>query len=42
MAQSDLDLLLEMGFDRERAELAVKRTGGREIPSLATYLQLLT
>ncbi|KAH8893517.1 DNA-binding protein [Thozetella sp. PMI_491] len=28
MVQSDLDLLLEMGFERERAELAVKRTGG--------------
>ncbi|KAK4147943.1 uncharacterized protein C8A04DRAFT_23733 [Dichotomopilus funicola] len=28
MTQSDLDLLLEMGFERARAELAVKRTGG--------------
>ncbi|OAA67305.1 ubx domain protein [Niveomyces insectorum RCEF 264] len=28
MAQSDLEVLLEMGFDRERAELAVKKTGG--------------
>lgn len=28
MAQSDLDLLLEMGFERPRAELAVKKTGG--------------
>ncbi len=28
MGQSDLDLLLEMGFERDRAELAVKRTGG--------------
>ncbi|CAK7205025.1 hypothetical protein SEUCBS139899_007789 [Sporothrix eucalyptigena] len=28
MTQSDLDVLLEMGFDKERAELAVKRSGG--------------
>ncbi|KAK3307899.1 ubiquitin-related domain-containing protein, partial [Chaetomium strumarium] len=28
MTQSDLDLLLEMGFERARAELAVKKTGG--------------
>jgi hypothetical protein len=26
---SDLNLLLDMGFDKERAELAVKKTGGR-------------
>jgi len=26
--QSDLDVLLSMGFDAERAQLAVKRTGG--------------
>jgi hypothetical protein len=25
---SDLDQLIEMGFDKERAELAVKKTGG--------------
>jgi UBX domain-containing protein 1/4 len=30
MAQSDLDLLLDMGFERARAELAVKKSGGRE------------
>jgi hypothetical protein len=30
MGQSDLDLLLEMGFDKARAELAVKKNGGRE------------
>ncbi|KAH1471323.1 hypothetical protein KXX58_003442 [Aspergillus fumigatus] len=28
MATSDLDQLIEMGFDKERAELAVARTGG--------------
>lgn len=28
MTQSDLDVLLEMGFERERAELAVKKSGG--------------
>jgi hypothetical protein len=27
---SDLDTLLDMGFDKERAEIAVKKTGGRE------------
>ena len=29
MAQTDLELLLEMGFEKARAELAVKKTGGR-------------
>ncbi|KAL2757967.1 hypothetical protein ACRALDRAFT_2040281 [Sodiomyces alcalophilus JCM 7366] len=28
MTQSDLDLLLDMGFERARAELAVKKSGG--------------
>ncbi|KAK5660088.1 hypothetical protein OQA88_13557 [Cercophora sp. LCS_1] len=28
MGQSDLDVLLDMGFERARAELAVKKTGG--------------
>lgn len=28
MATSDLDQLIEMGFDKERAELAVKKSGG--------------
>ncbi|ERT01783.1 UBX domain protein [Sporothrix schenckii 1099-18] len=28
MAQLDLDVLLDMGFEKERAELAVKRSGG--------------
>jgi hypothetical protein len=28
---SDLDTLLDMGFDKERAELAVKKSGGRKL-----------
>ncbi|CAK7568063.1 MAG: hypothetical protein SEPTF4163_006044 [Sporothrix epigloea] len=28
MAPSDLDVLLDMGFDKERAELAIKKSGG--------------
>ena len=28
MVQSDLNVLLEMGFDRERAQLAVNKSGG--------------
>lgn len=28
MTRSDLDVLLEMGFEKARAELAVKKTGG--------------
>jgi UBX domain-containing protein 1/4 len=28
MAATDLEQLIEMGFDKERAELAVKNTGG--------------
>ena len=30
MATPDLDMLLDMGFEREKAELAVKKTGNRE------------
>jgi hypothetical protein len=30
MTTSDLDQLIEMGFDKERAEIAVKKSGGRE------------
>lgn len=29
MASSDLDQLIEMGFEQERAQLAVKKGGGR-------------
>jgi len=29
MATSDLNMLLDMGFEKERAELAVKKTGNR-------------
>jgi hypothetical protein len=28
MTKSDIDLLLEMGFEQARAEIAVKKTGG--------------
>lgn len=28
MAATDLEQLIEMGFEKERAELAVKNTGG--------------
>ncbi|OBT69684.1 hypothetical protein VE03_00832 [Pseudogymnoascus sp. 23342-1-I1] len=28
MASSDLDVLVDMGFDKERADMAVKKTGG--------------
>lgn len=28
MSTSDLDQLIDMGFERERAEMAVKKTGG--------------
>lgn len=34
---SDLDQLIEMGFDKERAELAVKKTGGRKLSHPMTY-----
>jgi hypothetical protein len=29
MSTSDLDQLIEMGFEPERSKLAVKKTGGR-------------
>lgn len=31
MSGSVLDQLLEMGFDKQRAELAVKKSDGREL-----------
>jgi len=30
MANSDLDILLDMGFDKARADIAIKKPGGRE------------
>lgn len=30
MGQTDLEVLLDMGFEKARAELAVKKTGGRQ------------
>jgi hypothetical protein len=37
MTKSDLDMLLEMGFEQARAELAVKKTGGCQysVPQLS-------
>jgi len=32
MASSDLDQLIEMGFDQERAQLAVSKGGGSKSP----------
>jgi len=37
MASSDLSVLLDMGFEKERAELAVKKTGGCKY-SLRTFV----
>ncbi len=34
---SDLDTLIDMGFERPKAELAVKKTGGRKIPKAKDY-----
>ena len=40
MATSDLDQLIDMGFDKEKAQMAVKKTGGcKQSP---TYLMTLT
>ena len=33
MATSDLDQLIDMGFEKEKAALAVKKTGGCKMPS---------
>jgi hypothetical protein len=35
MTKSDVDMLLEMGFEQARAELAVKKTGGRQYSMLS-------
>lgn len=35
MTASDLEQLLEMGFEKERAELAVSKTGGRTFQSFS-------
>ena len=32
MASTDLDTLLEMGFDKARAELAMQKKGDRKAP----------
>ncbi len=37
MAPSDLNVLLDMGFEKERAELAVKKSGGCESPGTPLY-----
>lgn len=37
MSQSVLEQLLEMGFDKSRAELAVKKSDGCEYLRLITY-----
>ena len=34
MASSDLEVLVDMGFERERAEMAVKRSGGCRLSRL--------
>lgn len=34
---SDLEQLLDMGFERDRAELAVKQTGGRTQATILSY-----
>ena len=36
MAQSDLEVLLDMGFEQARAELAIKKPGGCEHHLIAT------
>ncbi len=30
MGQSDLEVLIDMGFEKARAEIAVKKSGGRK------------
>lgn len=38
MGQTDLEVLLEMGFEKARAELAVKKTGGCRPPPFSPLL----
>lgn len=38
MTKSDIDLLLEMGFEQARAELAVKKTGGCQCFGVVPFL----
>lgn len=40
MAPSDLDQLIEMGFDKERAELAVTKSGGRRCSDILPLVVL--
>jgi hypothetical protein len=41
MASSDMSVLIDMGFAPERAELAVKKTGGCMSPQLPEFIWLL-
>jgi hypothetical protein len=41
MTQSDLALLLEMGFEKARDELALKKSGGCEFPTFVLRASLL-
>lgn len=42
MASSDLDVLVDMGFDKERADMAVKKTGGRKFAYIHLILVIKT
>ena len=41
MGATDLEALIDMGFDKARAELAVKKTGGRRFPLRSPTFQFL-
>jgi hypothetical protein len=41
MATSDLDMLIDMGFDAERAKIAVKKTGSRTSYAHTTRLLII-